>query len=303
MSREPTVATTVAAYLRHLERQAKADKFSADHLSNIRRDLTRFEAFVGGAKLVHECRQHDLSSWVEENPQWKSVCSQRNSCASVTGCFRWAEEEELIDRAPYRTPRAIRGATAKPRRPATTHEYLELIRHGSKQLREPLFFLRETGARTCEMREVIWTDITFGDQPCIVLFAHKTARKTGKGRTIALNKVVAKFLLWMQRSSRSEHVFVSTDGTPWDRSSFARHLRRTALRIGLDEGVIDRVSGYCLRHTFTVSALTSGFTSKEVADQLGHSDCKMVERVYGSHTVQNLAYLSRVADDIRQRRA
>lgn len=298
-----TVSSVVAAYLRYCERQNRAGAFSTDHLANVRRDLSRFMAFVGPDKPVTECKQHDLSSWIESNPQWLSVAKRRNAVAAVRGCFRFAEEEELIDRCPYRTPRSLRGAVPNTRRPATTDEYLSLFRHGSRALRNALFFLRETGARTCEMREALWTDLTLGERPCIVLYKHKTARKTGQGRVIALNHVVAKFLLWMKRSSRSLFIFVNCDHGSWDRHTFARHLRRTAERIGLDEGVIERVSGYCLRHTFCCAALTSGFTTKEVADQMGHADTKMVEKIYGSHTAKDLSYMNRIADSIRERRA
>jgi len=297
-----TVSSITSAYLKFLERQHKSGSYSADHLSNVRRDLTRFAAFVGETKHVAECRQHDLSEWLAAQTQWHSANTKRNSVSSVVGCFRWAEEEELIDRCPYRRPRALRGAIVKPRRPATEEEYLQLFRAGSRALKAALFFLRETGARTCEMREALWTDITVGNRPAIVLWRHKTHRRTGKGRVVALNSVIFRFLLWLKRHTRSTHIFVNAHNGPWDRHTFARHLRRTAERIGMDEGVIEKVTAYCLRHTYACAALTAGFTSKEVADQLGHSDTKMVEKVYGSHTAQDVKYLTRLADDIRSRR-
>ncbi len=300
-----TVAQVSAAYLKHCERQNRHGAFSADHLSNTRRSLDRFLAHVGADKPALLLKQHDLSGWLDANEdRWKSYNTRRNAASAVIGAFKFAEDEELIDRCPFRTPRSLRGETGKPRRPATTGEYLSLFRAGSRPLRNALFFLRETGARTCEMRECLWTDITFGDQPCVTLFQHKTARKTGKSRVIALNAVVARFLLWVRRSARSSpHVFVNCDSGPWDRHTFARHLRRTAERIGLDDGVVERVTAYCLRHTYACAALTAGFTSKEVADQLGHVDTKMVERVYGSHTGRDVGYLTRIADSIRKRRA
>jgi integrase len=297
-----SIAAVVRAYLAHLERQTKAGAFSPDHLDNVRRDLTRFQAFVGGDKIVSACRQHDLTSWLTSNPQWKSVSTRRNAIASVVSCFAFAEEEEMIDRCPYRRPRSLRNAVVEPRRPASVVEYLELFRNGSRPLRNALFFLWHTGARTCEMRAVRWDDIVFGAEPRIILFEHKTARKTGKPRIIALNAVVAKFLMWLKKRSKSQFVFVNCDGTPWDRHTFARHLRRTAERIGLDEGVEDRVSAYCLRHAYTCAALVAGLTTKQVADQLGHTDTTMVERVYGSHTTGDMRYLSNVADQIQKRR-
>lgn len=293
----PTVAQTVFSFLDFLVNQKK----SLDHIANVRRDLTRFVQFVGCDKEVADCRQHDLSDWLNINPQWKSVNTRKNAVSAVINCFRWAEEEERIDRCPYRRPRALRGAIAKPRRPATEDEYFQLFRAGSQSLRSALFFLRQTGARTCEMREALWTDITPGDRPCIALFTHKTHRKTGKCRIIALNIVVHRFLLWLRKRSKSTHIFVNCHYGPWDRHTFARHLRRTARRCGMDEALaegIDRVTGYCLRHTYTCAALKSGFTTKDVADQLGHTSTAMVERVYGSHTARDFDHLTKKADQI-----
>lgn len=299
-----TVSDCVRNYLAHLDAMAAAGEYSHDHLANVRRDLANFESFTGnGAKDVGDLRQHDLTAWLSRQTKWKSVYTKRNAVSAIVACFRYAEDEERIDRSPFRRPRALRGAKGKPRRPATAEEYLSLIRGGSRALRRALFFLWHTGARTCEMREATWADVTFGDCPRIVLFTHKTARKTGKSRMIALNVVAAKFLAWLKSRATSAYVFTNCDGSPWDRHTFARHLRRTAKRLGLDEGVNERVSGYCIRHSYTCAALTAGFTSKEVADQLGHVDTKMVERVYGSHTQQDVAYLSRLAENIRVKRA
>ncbi len=292
-----TVLSITSAYLKFLERQ----KNSPDHVANTRRDLDRFAKFVGEDKDVEDCKQHDLSDWLADNPQWKSVNTRKNAVSAVIGCFRWAEEEERIDRCPYRRPRALRGSVAKPRRPATEEEYLKLRRGGSPSLRAALFFLRQTGARTCEMREALWADITDGDRPCIALFKHKTARKTGQCRIVALNRRILRVLMLMKKRAVSLYIFTNCHGGPWTRHTFAHHLRRTAVRLGMDaelaEG-IDRVSGYCLRHTFTCAGLKLGLTSKDMADLLGHTSTTMVERVYGSHTARDIEHLTRKADKI-----
>lgn len=299
-----TVQSVVSAYLLHCERQNRAGAFSTDHLANVRRDLTRFATHIG-EKLVTNCKQHDLSSWLEANEQWKSACTRQNAVAAVIGCFKWAEEEQLIDQCPYRRPRSLRGTIMKPRRPGTPAEYKALLRSGSRPLKQAMFFLWETGARTCEMRELLWTDIVFGHEPRIILVEHKTARKTGRTRVIALNPVIEKFLLWLKRRSTSKFVFVNNDGTPWERRAFAKHLRRVAQRIGLDKalaGDVGRVSAYCFRHTYCCALLAAGMTSKQVADQMGHVDTTMVERVYGSFTTKDMTYMSQNAAEARRLR-
>jgi integrase len=296
-----SIASVVRSYLAHVDRQVKAGA-SLDHANNIRRDLARFSAFIGDVS-IDDCRQIQLTEWLGANPQWKSVCSQRNAVANVIGCFHFAEEEGLIARCPYRRPRMLRNLPDRVRRPALAAEYLALRRRGSRPLSRALWFLWQTGARTCEMRLALWSDVTWdGECPRIMLVKNKTARKTGKARVIPLTPIVVRVLRLMQKRARSPFIFVNSDGTPWDRRVFARNLRRLAKRLGMDDGAGERVSAYCLRHSYTCAALTAGFTSKQVADQLGHVDSKMVERVYGSHTREDLRYLSRLAGEIQSRR-
>ena len=303
-----TVGAVVRLYLVNLELRVADRTFSVDHLATVTHNLGNFRSFVGPDRFVLDCRQYDLTGWLAANPQWKSACTRRNAIGAVLGCFSWAEDEELIDRSPFRRPRALKGQTTKPRRPASYDEYRKLLGAGSIPLKRALFMLWRTGMRTCELRNLLWADVVLdGASPHIRLRVHKTMRSTMGSRYIALDRVVAKFLRWLRarpslRRRGQPFVFTNCDGNPWDRHTFARHLRRIAKRIGLDDGAGDRVSAYCLRHSYACNALEGGATSKEVADQLGHADTTMVERVYGSHTSKNLDYLSATAERIRKGR-
>jgi integrase len=311
-----TVAEIVTLYLKHLDSRVAADDYSAQSLDNVRRDLLLF-AGKFGAQTIDQCRQHDISSWLEQNPQWKSVDTRRRQVSTITGAFSWAAEEELITRSPYRRPRMLRGKTAKVRRPATHHEYVELMRNGDRPLRRVLYMLRKTGMRTCEARLLTWDEVFLdGPVPFLDLPRHKTFRHTGKSRKIGLDPSTARFLQNLKRQYEQRcncncqvcrenlfpNVFVNRDGTPWDRHTFARHLRRVAARIGLDDGVADRVSAYCLRHSYVVDAIEAGVSTRMIADQLGHSGSGTIDAVYGSHTRQRVEHLGNVAEEINRKR-
>ena len=170
--------------------------------------------------------------------------------------------------------------------------------------------------RTCELRNLTWDEVFLdGPSPHLSLTRHKTFRTSGK-RIIGLSASTARFLrnLGQQYERRcncacetcqadiSPNVFTNCHGTPWDRHTFARHLRRTAKAIGLDDGVAERISGYCLRHLFTVDAIEAGISTRMIADQLGHARTGQIDTGYGSHTRQRVEHLSSVAEEINRKR-
>lgn len=290
----PTVAEVVGWYLQHLLHRVKADDYSAQAFSDANRDLLRFSK-VHGPRAVAALRRHDLTQWLLSNPQWASPSTKARVRAVLLRCFNWAEEEELIEASPFRR---VRGQTfhPRPRREAQAVEYVGLMRAGSRSLRRALFFLRRTGARTCEMRELRpdWIDFEAG----IVRFdRHKTARATGQPRILGLEPCVLRFLRNILRGPGRGHVFTNARGRPWDRHTFARHFRRLANRIGLAKDL----SAYCFRHAYATGAIQAGVGERQLADQLGHTTTRMVAW-YAQASRQKADHLRRVAVEALQRR-
>lgn len=288
-----TVRDLILAYCTSLDRRLRTKDVTADHVANCKRDLANFQAFVGPDKLVMNCHQFDLTEWLRANPNWKSQHTRQRAVNAVIGCFRWGaddEEGQMIDRNPYRLPKILKATPPQPRRPAEEAEYRALFR-ASPVLRPALFFLWHTGARTCEMREMTWGDVFLGEFPHVRLDEHKTSRKTGKPRIIALNPVAAKFLAWLKARSKSKWVFVNADGGKWSRNSWCKRFRMTCIRAGLHG---KKLSAYCIRHTWACEAIEGGDTFERVADQLGNS-AEVVRRIYASHTRQHLEYMSEAA--------
>lgn len=298
-----TVGDLVVVYLTACELRVANGELGKATAKNYDADLKNFGAMFGG-QLLCDCRQYDLTTWLTKNPQWKSVNTKRRAIAAVLGCFRWAEDEQLIDKCPYRSPKALRGAIAETRRPATHDEYKALMEAGSKPLRFALLFLYLTGCRTSEMRGLKWSDVRLDDAraPHLYIVNHKTYRRTGRPRIVGLDYLAVRLLRALKRTAKSEFVFVNCDGMPWRKDSFCHHLRRTARKIGLDDGIATRVTAYCLRHTYACAGLEAGFTSSQVAHQLGHTSTKMVESVYARHLGQAVKFIGDVASGIGKRR-
>jgi integrase len=72
-------------------------------------------------------------------------------------------------------------------------------------------------------------------------------------------------------------IFRRRDGAAFAKSHQIRPLAEASLRAGIDPAV----SFHVLRHTFASHAVMAGTPLLVVANALGHTDCRMIERHYG----------------------
>jgi integrase len=219
-----------------------------------------------------QCTNDDLRRWIAANPQWRKGNTKHNNVAALIACFNWYEEEHG-PKNPYRR-KGLPKWPKESRREAEASEYVKLVGtcRTSREMRRALWCLWNVqGIRTCELRALLWSDFNW-DGPCIVLNKHKTAAKTGKPRLIPLTPTQVRFfrLFYRQRPPWPDNVFLNTEGRPWTCKSFSLHLRRAAERLGLDENVEDKISAYCLRHSFATQAEEAGCDQQQTANLMGH---------------------------------
>jgi integrase len=105
--------------------------------------------------------------------------------------------------------------------------------------------------RSGEARAVCCSDLHLdGDAPHIRLENHKTRWITNKPRLIGLDPGTARFFRRLRDRAEARnllgiedpHVFPNCDGRPWTACGLARHFRRWADRLGLDDDVQQRSS-------------------------------------------------------------
>ncbi len=297
------VHDVVNVYLANISSRIHSGTLSEQCAENYRRDLACFlEQF--GQRPIENLRQHDLADFLEAHPTWTAVNTKRSRIASVLACFRWARDEEIIAVCPYASPRSLRGLIAETRRPATLEEFDALMAVGSPALCRALSFLFLTGCRTCEMRLLTWDNVRLDDPghaPHLVLFKHKTVRKTGRPRIVGLDPQAVHLLQSIRSTQSGDFVFTNCDGLPWTKNAFCHNVRRAAKRAGLDDGAEDRVSAYCLRHTYACDGIEAGFTADQVAHQLGNSP-EIVTRVYSKKLGQRVDFVSSIAVAVGERR-
>jgi integrase len=323
-----TVGDVFREYLEHLTTRVAAGDYSKHAYTDACRELRRF-GDEHGHQTMPDCRQRDVTKWLEVHSQWGNYTKKR-ILNTILRPFNWAVDEELIEASPYRRPRNLKLRT-RPRRPAEEWEYLVLMRvtsgrsirgsiklpagrdltvgpsPGSRALKRALFVLFHTGIRTCELRSLRWCDVDFqavdrygNPAPCLWIRNHKGGKLSGDlgDRQVGLTVKTVRFLKILQRRAPlwQEHVCLNGNGEPWaDHHAFARHFARWRDRAGLPSDL----SAYCFRHLYVTRATKNGVGERQIADQVGHRSTRMVSHY--SHAAGDAGHLCRVAEQVSRR--
>jgi integrase len=81
----------------------------------------------------------------------------------------------------------------------TDEEFRQLLRHSDADFRRVLIWLHATGCRPGELLALRWRHVHLA-RGVVLLDQHKTLKKTGRPRVIALAPAAVKLLAWIQRS-------------------------------------------------------------------------------------------------------
>lgn len=309
-----TAAQVVASYLDFKKAEIKAGNYSQDAYAQKDLYLSSFLEFVGRSTLASRLVNADMKRWVMAHAEWKAANTKLDAMGAVCSCFNWAVyEAEIILHAPFRRSAALSGQPEPlpPLEESELRKVLNMARNGppgrrrkrpsAAAFRVGLFFLWDSGARTKEMRiaRIEWMDW----QARILVIPkefNKIGRKTGKPRLIALSPKSMRLIRLLCRGRESGLIFRNGRKGAWRCQTFADQFRLYARMAGVRE----TARPYTARHGFTVSGIISGKAdSKEMADLLGHTSTKQVERVYGASTRFNAGRLTESLDKINAAKA
>jgi integrase len=106
---------------------------------------------------------------------------------------------------------------------------------------------------------------------------HIEQSKSGKARHVFLDEDGIDFFARLTRNrGNGELLFARTSGRSWDKDAVKLPMRRACKR-----GGIRRIGFHQLRHSFAVRLLMRRVPMKVVAQQLGHTSVRMLEKYYG----------------------
>jgi integrase len=235
-----------------------------------------------GWRTIADCKPLHMEQWLLDHPEWMSDWTKSSALRNVQACFNWAAKKRLIERNPFH---GVTHRGGEPRRNLTDEEFQAILRSTTcgwkrrkpspgARFRQFLIFLRYTGCRPCEARELTWQCVDF-ERKLIVIKQHKTARmqKEPKPRLIPIHPVVEKLLRVVQRRGEGNHVFVTWRKTPWDRHTLGHRLRRARDKAGVPADV----KLYGVRHAFGTRAIMVGVDIKTVSELMGHTTTRMTE--------------------------
>jgi integrase len=235
--------------------------------------------------LAVDLKPYDLEKWLADHPRWKSDDYRGKVCSVVHACFNWAARGGLLGKDARNPMAGFNVAGGNRRRPMTSTEFRRFwgaSRHGKKtghfatsgrRLRECLFFIKLTGVRPKELRDLAWADIDL-EAGVARLPMHKTRKKTKRDRIIPLTRSVISLLEGIaRRDGTGGTVFRTVDGGPWSRNALSQKIQRLRNRAG----VPDDASLYGLRHRFGTRAVMRGIDLKTLAELMGHTQTRTTE--------------------------
>jgi integrase len=294
---ELRVADVIERYLKLHQSQYTAEAFA------LRQHYLQLFAEAHGWRKVNDrdCLPVHVEEWIAEHPTWKSDWTKGHIVAIILRPFNWAAKKRIIPANPFR---GVEKSQGQPRRPLTDAEFQKLLRHASvwtkrrgairypsgrkvcpsdrkkrvrpsaaARFRQVLVCLRFTGMRPIEVRNLEWSDVDL--EVCeLVLWRHKTSKKTRKPRRVPIHPVILKLLIFLRRLGQvGTHVFLNHRKKPWHRVSLAQRLRR----VRKSAGVPDDAKLYGLRHRFGKMAVLRGVDLKTLSQLMGHTTTRMTE--------------------------
>jgi integrase len=250
-------------------------------------------SFIGGNPEIL-CSRIDVgvvSAWLHSRPRSLSATTQRSMITTIQQSLNWAVSQKMLSQSPLT---GFKKPAAKRRQ-----EYVTADQHAAlldalpgkrnRTFRLLLHAAYGSGCRPGELRKLRWEHIA-NDYSHAILAEHKTAKKTGKARTIYFSKKVQTILRWMPR--RSEFVFFNSLGKPWKKDAIVNRMRRLREKTGL------KTVAYSYRHGFATRALVQGVDVATVAELMGHSSTEMVTKHY-SHLAEEHLHLRNAAEKMK----
>lgn len=265
----PAVGHLIALYLADLRKRRAAGDLGEYTRDDAKRRLAGF-ADLHGDLPADQLRPHHVQAWLDTRAGWGPT-SRHDGVGAVKAVTRWAAGQGHLDRDPLaglRKPprRARREAIPDPE--AVRKVFAAIL---TSELADLLAFVHETGCRPKEARtlEARHLDLAAG---VATLAEHKTARKTGRRRSIYLTPRALGIARRLAEAHPVGPIFRNSEGRTWTHNAVGLAVRRLRERAGLGKEVV----AYALRHGFATDALANGVPVALVAELMGHADLRMM---------------------------
>lgn len=264
--------------------------------------LAGFTASIGLSTRWLDVTKKDVLKWAMEPKrarkrtiQW-SDSTRRRAMGSVKQVFHWAFEEGMI----FRNPTAgLELPESQSRETTITREQHELLVRTTREDRQGRAFalflvaLWHTGSRPDRITLVTARNV-LPDCSAWVFADHKTRKKTKKPLVVYLSPCGQTLTRILMHFHREGPLFRNARGTEWKKDTVCQRIERLRTRCKLPKDIV----AYSYRHAFATTALLAGNDLATVSLLLGHTDTRMVAKVY-SHLSQHRNFLIEAVNKTR----
>lgn len=154
----------------------------------------------------------------------------------------------------------------------TEEEVAAIKKHASPAFRLVYQALRQSGARPNEIARATVED--WNRETCqIILVKHKTAKKTGRPRKIAVGTKLEALIKESLGTRVTGPLFQTPQGHQWTTDTLSQSFRRYRIKAGVEKGVVL----YSARHEHA-TAVCKSLGMDAAADALGHTGTGMTRR-------------------------
>jgi integrase len=277
-----------------------AQRFLDHHKSNSKpatvafyfRALDSFTQYVGSCLKVSELKPYHVQQWIDREHSTVKRAEKvgdgyvthdtgkptgngyrRNLIRAVKACFRWAEDQEYIDRSP------LRKVKMPPARPRGDEAYLMPEQWGKligavkdQPLHDLLTVMKETGCRPQEVRTVEARH--FDREGCCWVFPKEEPKGQHEQRVVHLTDRAFAICQRLALKYPRGPIFRNRDGNPWTTQGLDYRCYRLRKKLGFP------ITPYSVRHTFATDAILRGVDLQTIATLMGHCDLTMLSRIY-----------------------
>lgn len=228
-----------------------------------------------GIRSYKTIRPSEVKAWILGRPEWKEKNTRWAALLALKRIFNWALLDRMIDFNPIAGLSLPRGRTGQA---TAEREFQTMLRGTDAYFRRPLIFLRATGCRPQDFRNLEWPWIDWLRSVAVIPpDKHKTGKKTGKPKILPLTRTAIKLLVWLRRRCEGlGHVFLNSQGKPWTRVAIAQRM----LAIRQNTGLAKSVKLHGVRHLFGTAGVGRGGNIKLISQALGHDRVSTTEQFY-----------------------
>jgi len=241
-----------------------------------------FVVFAGIHTASASIKPGHVTQWLDSKSWGNSTRSL--AIRTVKRMFNWAFESGYLEASPIA---ALKLPRSLIREDVLTNVQADAIfsRCQDRQFRDLLTALRETGCRPKEIWTLTAAGVSLDDRTWRVI--NKTRKKTGlTHRTVYLTDTMVELSKRLAEKHPEGPIFRNTLGRPWRKKSINHRFMRLREKMAYGPECV----AYAYRHLYITDALERGVPPATLAELVGHTDMKMIMRVYNKlkHRTEHL---------------